>query len=654
MNIISLIDENISSIVDYYNLSKVLYEEIINYMNTYKTYTFQYSQKISNLQKEFENKITCLKEKYEDNIYKEHLFEYIIIFPNIIKKQLTNYSPLFNIIELFIKDFGELMNQKINLIKTQQEQYNDSKRTFLSKFQEIENMKSTFFNNLSLTEETIIQNYSQKRLDNEDLIYNHKSESNIIHIEKVKKSDEKMNNLIMETKTMEKNYKAIIESSKLIKQKVKENSEKTESIIQNCLKDISEKYHKDIINIMGVVKIGFQEPLSILNNYLNKMCQVNVIEELDELYKNFSNKSVASANIFPSKYKLKSIGSINNSNNNNIFSSDIFGNENEDLEDINNEKEEISEINLLVIKLMYNNFTLLSANKIDIKAEEEKVKTKKLSNKLFLNIKTTNNTRKINQTSDKFFSEQDYKDLEKLMDKDYNRFIFLLRLTRFRALKYDLSLKYFMIIGKLLNSILQKSEQDNDYFAAKNCIILSQTFYYDYQKEKIYLKAFIQNNHIFKNKKNWELLLENLIKSNENNLKSNSKENAFGNIYTLVNTIFEFGGNENLVKEIIEPKIKLYNLDNNNIRDINELIKTNVENKKYEEERKKYEKYIKEITELYNKELDEEIKEKEKEEKIDTLEEKKSIKSAKFNRSSKKKLTITKSRTPSIWELDEQ
>ena len=41
MNIISLIDENISSIVDYYELSKVLYEEIINYMNIYKTYTTQ-------------------------------------------------------------------------------------------------------------------------------------------------------------------------------------------------------------------------------------------------------------------------------------------------------------------------------------------------------------------------------------------------------------------------------------------------------------------------------------------------------------------------------------------------------------------------------------------------------------------------------------
>ena len=46
MNIISLIDENISSIVDYYELSKVLYEEIINYMNIYKTYTSKYSQKL--------------------------------------------------------------------------------------------------------------------------------------------------------------------------------------------------------------------------------------------------------------------------------------------------------------------------------------------------------------------------------------------------------------------------------------------------------------------------------------------------------------------------------------------------------------------------------------------------------------------------------
>ena len=80
------------------------------------------------------------------------------------------------------------------------------------------------------------------------------------------------------------------------------------------------------------------------------------------------------------------------------------------------------------------------------------------------------------------------------------------RLSRFRALKYDLSLKYFVLIGnilshiiniilyniyyifKILNNLLFKVIEDNDLAKAKNCIILSQTFFCEYQKEKIYHK----------------------------------------------------------------------------------------------------------------------------------------------------------------------
>ena len=144
MNIISLIDENIASVNEYYNLSKTLYEEIINYMNSYKSHTLFYKQKIMNIQKEFDNKINNLKEKSDKNIYNEHLFEYINLFPNIIKKQIENYSSLCDNIEIFIKDFGALINQKVNLIKIQQTQYNDSKKNFLLKYQEAENAKSSF------------------------------------------------------------------------------------------------------------------------------------------------------------------------------------------------------------------------------------------------------------------------------------------------------------------------------------------------------------------------------------------------------------------------------------------------------------------------------------------------------------------------------
>ena len=673
MNIISLIDENISSIADYYNLSKSLYEEIINYVNTYKIQTSQYSQKISNLQKEYENKITSLKGKFQTNIYNEHLFEYVNIFPNIIKKQLSNYSPLFDLLELFIKNFSELINQKINLIKAQQEQYNESKKNFLLKYQEIENSKASYFNNLSITEETIIQYYSQKKVDNEDMIYNQRTDSDLSNTEKNQRLEEKVNNLIKETKTMEKNYKAVIESSKLIRQKVKENSEKFENIIQISLNEISDKYHNDIINIIGLVKISLQEPLSILNTYLSKICRVYIKNELDELYKKFSNKNVISANIFPSKYKLKTIELMNNNNDNNIFSLSMLDKENEeDLEKLNNEKEEISEINLLVIKNMYKNFSLLSANKLDIKTEEEKVQTKKLSNKLFLNVKSYNNTRKINIPQEKIFSQKDFEDLEKLIDKIEYRYIFLQRLTRFRALKYDFSLKYFVLIGKLLNGILSKFEQDNDHITAKNCIILSQTFYCNYQKEKVYLKAYIQNNPIFKTQKFWEILLDNLVKENEVNSNGNQKENIFGNVYTLINNMFDFGLNENEIKNIIEPKIKKYNLDNHYLRNIDELIKIKVENGTYIEENKKYVKYIKEIIEEYNKEIKEELENKEKNDdkintNIDNKNEEKTNKNNKFNKNltfnknininnNKKvppKINKSSKKLQSIWELDE-
>ena len=659
MNIISLIDENIAPIHEYYNLSKTLYEEIINYLSSYKTHTLIYSQKISTLYQEFENKLNSLKEKSDDNIYNEHLFEYIKIFPNIIKKQFANYEPLFNKIELFIKDFGELMNKKVNQIKTQQEYYNLSKKNFLSKYQEIENSKTSLFNNLSLTEDTFIQFYTQKKLDRDDLIYDKKNDNETINSEKVKKLEDKVNNLIKETKKMEKNYQSFIESSKAIKQKVKENSEKTANIIHSSLNDISFKYQNDIMTIISLVKICFQEPLSMLNTYLNKFCQVNIKKELEELYKNFCNKSVTSSNIFPSKYKLKTVGLINNNNiNGNIFSMEMF--DDEEVSDKDNiEKEEASEINLLVIKNMYNNFTLLSANKLDLKLEEEKVQTKKLSNKLFLNIKDCNNIRRIKASPDKIFSQQDFEELEKLINKVYNRYIFLIRLTRFRSLKYDLSLKYFVIIGKLLNDIISKVEEDNDYYTAKNCVILSQTYYYLHKKEKIYLKAFIQNNPIFKMKQFWEILLESLIKNNQANSK-NITENAFGNIYTLIDTMFEFGLNENEIKEIIEPKIKLYKFNNNYVKDINDLIQIKVENPDDKKDFKKNEEYLKEILEKYNKEINDELRNKEKidndtDKRNDNYEEKyiKNNKSSKNNLKNAATTKISKSRSQSIWEMDD-
>lgn len=127
--------------------------------------------------------------------------------------------------------------------------------------------------------------------------------------------------------------------------------------------------------------------------------------------------------------------------------------------------------------------------------------------------------------------------------------------------------------------------------------------------------------------------------------------------------MFEFGLNEKEIKEIIEPKLKLYRIDNNHLKDIDELIRIKVENGSNIEENQKYEKSIKEITELYNKEINEELKEKElienkSEVSTDNSEEKNSNKNNKCNKNStnynKKNTTkINKNKKQSIWELDE-
>ena len=220
---------------------------------------------------------------------------------------------------------------------------------------------------------------------------------------------------------------------------------------------------------------------TISEKYLEK-------ESIDDLLNNLYNKNISTMNIFPNKYKLKLLNTLNN-NNDNIFSMSSFDEDiNEKAED---NKEDLSEINLSIIKVMYKNFTLLSSHKVDIQLEEEKLYTTKLSTKLFSNI-TAFNTNKINTfTKEMLFDEKDKNKLDNLTDKTPNRLVFLKKLNKFRSQsRFQLTINFFLIIGKLLNKFLSffENEKDSDYNIVKNCIILSQTYYYLDENEKIYLK----------------------------------------------------------------------------------------------------------------------------------------------------------------------
>ena len=589
MNIDPLIDENLTITLDYFNLSKLLYEELLNYMKLYKTSTSQYCQKISFLQLELENKIINYKIEINQKINNSHIFQFIKLFPDIIKKQILVYLPVLDNIEKFIKNFNALINQKVLLIKNQQDKYNESKKMFKQKFQEIENYKIQYFNNLSQTEDIINEYFTQKKKIEEFNNYTKNNKRTNINLEQYKKLEEKSKNLTKETKNIGNNYISSIEISKKYHNNMKNLLNQTINIIKSSLYDLSNQYKNNLFEILGTFKPCFQTPLNIVLSNLETISKSKEEEIIDEIFNNICNKNVSTINILPNKYKLKVINSLNN-NNDNIFSMSFF--ENEDIEKIN-DNNEVTEINLELIKYMYNNFSLLFNHKIDIKLEEEKLYTSKLSEKLFLNIINFNNNiiNKNNKNKqipeEQIFTEEDSNELIKLLDKKMNRLIFLKKLNNFRTeSKLSLPLNHYITIGKSLNILLSKFEEDKDYNITKSCIILSQTYYYMHSNIKIYLKIYVEENPIFKETTFWDKMITFLI---EKEIESKKKDNlipkngftnvAFGILYTFIDTMFEFGVNENEINKIIEPIIEKYIKDDKFMKDINNLIQSKIENK---------------------------------------------------------------------------
>jgi len=84
-------------------------------------------------------------------------------------------------------------------------------------------------------------------------------------------------------------------------------------------------------------------------------------------------------------------------------------------------------------------------------------------------------------------TENDAQKLEEYLKKDSDTgqqiFINYLNILRTNG-RYQKSKKFIEIMGKLLNIILKYAEKEKNYEKAKNCIILSQTFYYNDEIKK--------------------------------------------------------------------------------------------------------------------------------------------------------------------------
>ena len=140
-------------------------------------------------------------------------------------------------------------------------------------------------------------------------------------------------------------------------------------------------------------------------------------------------------------------------------------------------------------------------NKCDLKLEEDKNKMRELIYKLFDNNKTT--------------TLEDKKQLKEYVNNEKTHELFLIVLSKLRTNnRFCRDKPTIELLSELLNIILDSAQKNNDFNNSKNCVILSQTFYYNDTSEsnkKIYLIEYIKKHPWLKSKEYWNDFILTMI-----------------------------------------------------------------------------------------------------------------------------------------------
>ena len=234
-------------------------------------------------------------------------------------------------------------------------------------------------------------------------------------------------------------------------------------------------------------------------------------------------------------------------------------------------------------------FELINIKNLNLENEKEKLKINELMDKLLSNIKKDQKDIDQNKLN---ISQNELDLIEILLNKHHNRIVFMQKLNKFRVKgNYYLSKEMYSILEKYFIQILNNIKVDEDMFSAKNIMILSLTYFMKDGDKKVYLQVAVKKHEIFKQKEFWENLftfymnneIQKLRKSIDLNEiieegKSNYNKISYGQILSICNNMIDFDLDKNEIYEILEPKIKYYNLDEDSIKGIKTILGLNEEN----------------------------------------------------------------------------
>ena len=601
----------------YFSLISKMLEEELKYILDYKIILADYFKKSLNLQINLGTKLGNPPEEFKNATWLDYAPILILTqqIPKIIQMQIENNKSFIDEIEKNIKNIDVFLKEKSKVMKKFEEKYQEVNDALIKRYIEVERVKISYLNSIGKTEEVIANYYeNKKKLDmaqqNGDKTMN---EIKIL-LDKNKEYEKMKKSLIKDTKKLEAEYNDAIKNSfKYEERFIKQINECIEGM-KNVSLDITDQI-KDIVLLFSCsLKDSFKAPLDVIDKNIKDLTSTNVKENMNNAIKKTFNYEQKFTYMYPSKYELKSLVIVDNYESR--FSLESKGSKDSkgsksSKKAKKKKKEEAwksgmvkfedgveemtyfeDDCTLYTAQEIFENFQLIITNGINIKEEFDKNMTKNLVSKILSYMQESDPN---GISEDSIISDEEKNQLKTLLNAHSNRVIFMHKLNDYRALcLYELQDYFYKLLGDLFTYIIDVSVKESDYHSVEMVIILSKTYYITLDKKtKLYLQDVILNHECFKSKDFWEALLiysisKEVVQSNkrdapgkddEKKIKTKNDNIIFSQLLFLIDNMFDFGVDENLIKAIIEPKLEFYKVDEKLTKTIMDVMDSKIKGK---------------------------------------------------------------------------
>ena len=503
------------NVQNHYRYNNTYYKEFIDFIDKIKKAFSLFSDSLN----EILNKNYIF---FEDN----HSLFYSLLqnIKNHIQIESIEYKNLSNYLINEIIECHKTM--KINNDKIEvnlNSKFNEAAKKFKKAKSKFDEYQSLFFKKMKETEKLIQQ------------------EKSITSIQEIKEKNLLVSEAVQASRKIEDKYKTYLNEVNDLVEEINSLEKQLAEFYKDSEEKILTKIQQNIYYLLATIKTtNFKINYDI--EEINKKC-------LDIKYEN-EIKSLAEAN----KYILSNLKKLE-------FQPYIPSLSLKDSIKSSSKLEEMN-TNYEVISYLQDYFTGICPD-LDMEEEKRRKKLRTLCSRIF------NKNQK--------YTKEDQNELIKFMQKEDYRLYFISVLTKQRINgKYQKEEKLFYEMLELINVILELAEKEKNYDNARNCIILSQTFYLeknvDGKIKKIYIMEYIKKNKWLSTTLFWkEFIEDDIIRDKlkfeeESKLKDNGKNMSdvtkiyFGKLITYSHNMYMFGLTKQEANDIINYFMEKYKI----------------------------------------------------------------------------------------------